>query len=265
VETAFSLTPEQRTGFDLTGMLRVSAHFPLDQVAVMADALWVDLEKRLGVDRGRPETWSEVRPMHYQALVRSGAFEALGPRLAAIADAFLGTGAWDRPTRLGQPLVTFPNGGGGLPRTGWHFDCPPADCLGELPSVKVFTFLEPVRPSGGGTRYIEGSHRVAMGRARLAGAGQRLHSREMNALLRREEPWFAALFSQSMDERERGRLLRHGRARGVEVRVAEMTGAPGDAYVMHPAMCHAFAPNALNRPRMMLVQVLARSRMVDQT
>jgi hypothetical protein len=36
------------------------------------------------------------------------------------------------------------------------------------------------------------------------------------------------------------------------VRLEEMTGAPGDVFLMHPAVLHAPAHNALDRPRLML-------------
>ena len=38
----------------------------------------------------------------------------------------------------------------------------------------------------------------------------------------------------------------------VDVRVVEMTGEPGDVYLMHPLMMHAPSPNRLAMPRMVL-------------
>ena len=38
----------------------------------------------------------------------------------------------------------------------------------------------------------------------------------------------------------------------VEVRVVEMTGEPGDVYLVHPLMMHAASPNCLATPRMVL-------------
>ena len=39
---------------------------------------------------------------------------------------------------------------------------------------------------------------------------------------------------------------------GVAVRVDEMTGEAGDLILMHPAVLHASAPNARERPRLAL-------------
>jgi ectoine hydroxylase-related dioxygenase (phytanoyl-CoA dioxygenase family) len=49
-----------------------------------------------------------------------------------------------------------------------------------------------------------------------------------------------------------------GEMRGFPVRVEEMTGEPGDVFVMHPAMFHTVAPNALDRVRMALVETFYR-------
>lgn len=44
------------------------------------------------------------------------------------------------------------------------------------------------------------------------------------------------------------------------MRVAELTGAPGDIVLMDLRVLHALAPNAGERPRMVLGQVLHRVR-----
>jgi hypothetical protein len=41
---------------------------------------------------------------------------------------------------------------------------------------------------------------------------------------------------------------------GVQVRVGEMLGEPGDVILMHPLILHAPTPNVLATPRMMLTQ-----------
>ena len=95
-------------------------------------------------------------------------------------------------------------------------------------------------------------------RARQAAVGEPLRSADVKALMRREEPWFAELFARGVSERERLFISEGGVVRGIEVRVRELTGEPGDAIVMHPATLHAVAPNGLDRPRLMLVQAVPR-------
>ena len=140
----------------------------------------------------------------------------------------------------------------------WHFDVPPTDCVNGIPAIRIFTLLAPLHPRGGGTCYIAGSHRVTLDRARAAAPGDRFRSTDMKGLLQREEPWFTALFARDGHDRVRRFMNEGGVVRGVPVRVQEMTGAPGDTFVMHPAMFHTIAPNALDMPRLMLVQALTR-------
>jgi ectoine hydroxylase-related dioxygenase (phytanoyl-CoA dioxygenase family) len=51
------------------------------------------------------------------------------------------------------------------------------------------------------------------------------------------------------------------RVAGVPLQVEEMTGQPGDLYLMHPRALHAGAPNATDQPRLVLSQfVLPKAR-----
>lgn len=258
MEPTFELTPEHRAEFDRVGVLRLPGFFGAATIAPMADALWADLRQRYGAVRDRPETWTVQRTGQHQALQRSGVFDALcSPRMEALVDGFLGVGAWDRPPHWGQPLVTFPTGGWDVPHNVWHLDLPvsrrQAVALGGLPGIRIFTFLEPVRPRGGGTLYVAGSHKVVVDRTRAAAPGEGVRSADMKAALQCEEPWFGALFTAGGEDRVRRFMAEAGQARGLPVRVEEMTGEPGDVIVMHAAMLHTIAGNALDRPRMMLV------------
>lgn len=257
VAYSFSLTSEQQTEYGRDGVLFVPGYFPADDIARMADAVWDDLRQRFGIDRNRPDTWTVERPGKFQKLVRSGAFRALGSeRLFAIGDALLGPGAWEMPRRFGFPLVTFAAQVPERSRPLWHTDMPPSTCVGAVPCIRLFTFLEPVLPRGGGTLFVAGAHRLAM---EIAGRtpGQIVRSPDVRAALKEEHPWFAKLFSLSDDEA--ARFMTDGAVlNGVKVRVREMIGAPGDLVLMHPAMLHAGTNNLLPRPRMMLTEWLCR-------
>lgn len=251
----FSLTQEQRAEFRRAGMLHIPAHFDHRTMADMTDKVWADLGKRFGIIREDRNTWTTERPAQYQALVRSGTFRALEPGFAAIADALLGKGSWERP-HLGQPLVTFPTGDWSVPHTVWHIDLPPTGSVDNLSTIRIFVLFEPVRPKGGGTCYVEGSHHVIESLA--AQSREPLRSAAVKDLLATQEPWFAALFAPGEENREQRFMIDNGMARGIQVRVKETLGEAGDVYVMHPAMLHTIAPNALDRPRMMLGQTLVK-------
>ena len=44
---------------------------------------------------------------------------------------------------------------------------------------------------------------------------------------------------------------------GVKLQVTEMTGDPGDVWIMHPDLLHAPAPNVRKTPRMVLTQFVS--------
>jgi hypothetical protein len=252
-----TLTPDQRADFERDGVLVLPGYFPTADMNAMADALWADLFRRFAIDRRRPETWTIERPGKFQPLIRAGAFRAFGSeRLMAIGDAFLGAGRWQKPRWLGYPLVTFPTAQAwDVPHRLWHLDISASLCLKRLPYIRVFTFLAASRPMGGGTPYVVGSHRLALSIAART-PERHLHSRDIRLALAAEQSWFAALFAAGGADREQ-RFMRDGAViDGVAVAVREMLGEPGDAILMHPALLHGIAVNALRQPRMMLMQFL---------
>ncbi len=256
----FSLTRTQRETFDQDGVLRLPGFLPQTEAAAMADAVWRDLASRFAVRRDDPATWTTQRPAQFQSLIRRGAFERL-ERLGypELAHAFLGEGCGRGSKHWGLPLVTFPTSQTwDTPHNTWHLDLPASGDLDDLPALRLFCFLEPVEPRGGGTPYIEGSHRVVIDRARRERRAGGWRSGDMRETLKAEEPWLADLMTAGGPDRIRRFMIEGGAMRGVRVKVCEMTGQAGDVIVMHPAMFHTIAPNTLARPRMMLTETFYR-------
>jgi hypothetical protein len=256
VASTFHLTREQLDEFEHRGVVRLPGFYPKADIDLMADRLWADLEKRFGMRRDRPESWTVVFPAQFKALKRSGAFSAVGsPRLFDLADALLGAGNWNRPAFWGAPLVTFPTSVPTLSRPGWHLDIGGVERLSPLPTLRVFTFLEPVLPHGGGTLVVAGSHRLAMEVERVE--GRPLRSAEVCDRLTADHPWFAMLLGTPTADL-RALIDVEVRIGSHRVRLEEMTGAAGDLIIMHPAVLHAVAHNALDRPRLMLTEWIPR-------
>jgi hypothetical protein len=252
----FDLTREQLDEFEHRGVARLRGFYPKADIDLMADRLWADLEKRYGMRRDRPESWTAVFPARFLTLKRSGAFNALGSlALSELADVLLGAGAWDEPPYWGGPLITFPTPAPTLRRPPWHLDIGGVERLNPLPVLRVFTFLEPALPHGGGTLYIAGSHRLAMDVERAHGGPVR--SAQVRDRLKAEHPWFASLLSTPTADL-RALINIETRVGSHPVRLGEMTGAPGDLIIMHPAILHGTAHNALDRPRMMLTEWVRR-------
>jgi hypothetical protein len=255
LQTTFA-TREQLDEFECRGVVRLPGFYPKADIDTMADRLWTDLERRYGIRRDRPESWTVVMPAQFQDLKRSGAFSALGtPRLFGLADALLGVGAWDKPAQWGAPLVTFPTPAPSLPRPPWHLDIGSVVRLSPLPILRVFTFLEPALPHGGGTLCVAGSHRLAMEIENAHGGPVR--SAQVRDQLKAQHPWFTSLLTAPTADLP-ALMNIEARVGAHTVVLEEMTGAPGDLIIMHPAILHGTAHNALDRPRMMLTEWIPR-------
>ncbi len=250
-----TLIQAQWDEFSQRGVLRFDQFFPAHAIELMRDRLWADLERRYQAQRDRPGSWSVPMPAQFQALRRSGAFEPLAtPGLMTLADAMLGVGEWDKPQHWGVPLVTFPTLHPVLARPPWHLDLGFQERLSPLSTLRVFTFLEPALPGGGGTLYVAGSHKFALEQEQ--GAPRALRSAEIKHGLREHE-WFANLLDARTTEvssliKTEVVVGRHA------VSVEEMTGSPGDLILMHPGILHAIGHNHLARPRLMLTETIRR-------
>lgn len=259
------LTTAQRSEFATTGVTRLRGAFPARDAATMCERLWDELGWRAGIARADPSTWSVVEPRHLQALRRAHVFAAIAsPAVIAAVDALLGSGAWLRPRSWGQALVTFPPLGGArgdawrVPHRNWHFDWPICGAIEPLTGVKLMAYLAEVGPGGGGTVVVEGSHRLV---ARLVASEERPRpGRVLRGQLFASDPWLAALGSAGDDAERSARLVSGTVVDEVPVRVAELTGEPGDVILFHPWLLHAPAPNRAALPRLMVGQNLLTAR-----
>ena len=255
----------QRDQFLATGVVHLSGVIPRPTAEAMADRLWETLASQHGVLRDRPETWTKERPAQFRDLRHAGAFaDMASPGLAALLDDLFGEGRWTAPAHWGQPLVTFPTGrtAWSVPHAAWHLDIPPGQVLEPWPDyIRIFTFLAPLEPGGGGTVYVSGSHRVVMQLMAEAPRRDRIRSATIAGALRLESPWIAALCSPDDDPRRTVRCMQTGAGvRGVDLRVGEMTGQTGDVVLMHPATLHSLAPNCRTTPRLMLAESVYAKR-----
>jgi hypothetical protein len=239
-------------GFFERGWIRLAGAF---DPSGLAEALWRELSAH-GPRPGDPVSWRQAgrQPLAGKWLTKfgqSGVFAGVGSgAVGAALDEFLGVGWTGQAGGWGRPLVTFPaDGDWEIPASGWHLDSPPAPCL---LSVRMFAYLSEVPGRGGGTLVVEGSHRLA---AAYPGA----HSRTVRDQLSRQDPWLREIWHPAGHEDRITALTDHGaEIGGVRLRVAELTGAPGDVVLWHPALLHAAAPNTARRPRFMLTHTALR-------
>lgn len=265
--STFTLTKEQRDRFDLWGVLRVERLLADAAVAAARAAVLRPLES-LGLWRDGEWRW-EALPRPDQPNGGLETSETIGnrhPELAALieapavchlVDALLEGRAYERPGRGRRPQVLFtpPNSKAWSLPSNWHADSPRL-ASGETVGVQLFTFLEPVAARGGGTVVIAGSHRLMNERRHIL---PRDFPRELKG-----HGFFRDLFSPRRGPTPADADLPSGEAAGARLQVMELTGEPGDVWLMDLRLLHAAAPNASDRPRLMLTYRFERTDLLPE-
>lgn len=250
-----ALSKAQRTDFEDRGLLKLEGFVPRRTAEGMADLLWKELARGHQIHRRDRSTWTKERPMQFQDFQRSGAYSALAtPEVRALADDLLGRGQWVEPPFWGQTLVAFPTQQRWeVPHKNWHLDLPAHPQRFRLPIARFFLLLGPLQPRGGGTLVVAGSHRLV---ERLADqTNAELSSSAMRKHLAGTHRWFGELMSPTRDFSRAGRFMAQPTVvDGVPVQVEEITGAPGDVFLMHAAALHASSPNNREEPRLAVAQ-----------
>ena len=252
--------PEHAAGFLRTGLLTLRNAVPTHRVVAMSDAIWDFLAAKHNRLRDNPETWTSIPGgTGLQTLTRAGAFDALGDYLTPHVDSLLGPHAWKEPKHWGHPLITFPSPDGvwRIPASGWHVDSHRWSS-GAVPGVVAFTFVGQVRPRGGGTLVLSGSHHLTWKLCQRSGGFA--ETSEMKTALTDESPWFADLWGGAVSSpgRLHEYLERGVVVDGIEIGVVELCGDHGDVVLMNPRCLHAPAPNTNAVPRLMLSDFLDR-------
>lgn len=169
--------------FERRGIVKLEGVFTREVAAAMRDAVWNAWGDVYGARRDDSSTWAGVhRWRAIKAAKRHPSFrEILGDQLRAFADLALGPG-WSTSNGFGEVLASVPDAPRWhLPSRRWHSDYGYDVSMEPLAALRVFAVFGAVRPGGGGTLLVEGSHRmvdrfvrtqpdVAAARAKLARA-----------------------------------------------------------------------------------------------
>lgn len=262
-----ALKPKQLEEFERQGVVRLEGLLSADSLRAARDVvlrqlaklgLWKDGAWRLDAVP-RPQ-WpdhglktSKVIGNRHEALAALIADPALRAAVGSLLGgrAYAARGSYKRP----QVLFTLPNAKTWTLPDGWHADSPRL-ASNESAGVQLFTFLEPVEPRGGGTVVVAGSHR-------LMNEGRHIRPKDLVSRLRREV-FFRdlTLARPSLGGQSAG--LPAGAVDGVPLQVMEITGEPRDAWLMDLRVLHASAPNAGDRPRVMLTHRYERADLLSE-
>lgn len=261
-----ALTLEQNDEFARSGVLRIEGllsaagvrrarEFVLQRMEQLG--LWKDGAWRL---EGRPRPdWPDSGLKTSKVIGnKHPALEALAeePALRAAVDALLGGRPFDRKIHpRPQLLFTLPNADRWMLPTGWHVDAPRL-ASGEHPGVQLFACLDHVGRRGGATLAIAGSHL-------LLNDGRTVRARDLHRELC-HEAFFRQIWGKSPLSWADDEPLPVGTVGDVALEVTELTGAPGDGYLVDLRVLHSSAPNAAERPRMTVTDRFIRADLAPE-
>lgn len=278
------LTAAQIEDFIQRGWVKCEAAFPRAQAALAQDFLWDKLAER-GIRKDDPSTWHS--PMEFIAEnYNTPPFDGCAtPRLAAACADLVGDGRWVAQHEIGWwgwwP-VNFAVGSDqpwDVPADEWHIDTPDHGTRADAPDqgLLMICLFSEIGPRGGGTLLLEGSHRLA---SRFLHESPGLTQNETNRRLKEGHPYLralcgiddgeglpgtdtsnargvnAALLERSAASDKTARIRRFMDEvtvddDGIELRVVEVTGSPGDVVLGHPFLLHSPSFNHSGRPRFM--------------
>jgi ectoine hydroxylase-related dioxygenase (phytanoyl-CoA dioxygenase family) len=259
-----ALSQNQLDDFERTGILRLRALLE-DRAVVRARAVVFGALERHGLWKdggwaldGQPRPiWPQTGPKTAAVIGhRHPELEELidEPGLTSVVSQLLSGASTDRTVwRRPQVLFSLPNAQTWSLPQGWHVDLPRLPS-GVRPGVQAFTFLDEVAARGGATLAVSGSHR-------LLNDGRTVKTRDLKRLLCRNA-WFKDLYSSARSGA--GERLPAGDVDGVPLQVIELTGVPGDVWLMDLRVLHAASPNASVRPRIMATHRFVRADLMGE-
>ena len=247
------LTEQDLEQFRTLGYIKVRA-FAAEVAAEMEATIWRRLEKD-GVLRDDSSTWGKY-PSGLSRIVRNSKIfrEAMSTEFSAVVDQLLGQGRWSRPKDCGALLYTFPEDREwDVSNNTWHWHGDPMRNVDELHDIFIFCFLTSVAPQGGGTLLIEGSHHVlCQYYNELTPEQRKIKVKEIKKKFYASDPWLRELTAK---ERSAGRIQKFMQEPtdvfGHPLRVVELTGEPGEAFITNMSTMHVRSFNVSNRPRFM--------------
>lgn len=245
------------------GFVKLDAAFGAEHAAQQRALLWRELEEREGIREADRSSWHQPSKQLRQTRDHPMQEAMATERLLGALDQLLGVDQWTRQTQhWGSILFTFPNAEHwDVPRRTWHWDSPIAPHRGGAAGIQMFSLLAPMHPGGGATVFIEGMHHVLLRYyAALSDAERRAKHGTHRKRVMNMHPWLRELRGATHDVEDRSAhfMERDGDIDGMRVRVREMTGDPGDVYLLHPLTVHCWAPNARDTPRIMRTKMINR-------
>ncbi|HEY1082787.1 MAG TPA: hypothetical protein VGE29_11020 [Prosthecobacter sp.] len=253
-------TVEEREQFTLHGVLRLKGRLSRKVTEAARQHIHTELE-RLKLKTNGKLTAARIADLPlFQQTTRLGQMIPPGPWMDPLFPpdllAFMNTvGTLGQrnlhPAPQAQLLLSLPHKKEwALAGLNWHLDVavPRRD---ECPGVQAFVLIDEVRPHGGATLALTGSHRLP-----YAEPPQNPPVSAQAAL--RQHPAFAPLFEGSLSAEPGPGLEKPQVVNGIPVSLFEMSGQAGDVFLMDMRLLHTPSINATPYLRMMATLRLPR-------
>ncbi len=256
------LSPSQIDFFQKKGFLKVPGLLD-EKVALKIQAeIWDELYAEFGIEKSNPESWKT--PPHSPRNTKHSHTnkELINNNFRSVIDELIGAENWNEPSTWGGFLITFPDQNPDKWNLGnklWHWDYE-LFRTPELGGLLILSFFSEVRPKGGGTLVVSGSHRVLAKYYRsLTPAQKNMKHGKQRKHFMSTHPYFVKLTASDITSADQIAEFMDNETSVDEVplRVFELTGKPGDVVFCHPRIVHAPAGiNLNNYPRFMRTKFL---------
>ena len=256
------LSSEDVEAFEKLGYVRLKEAFPRAAALEMRDFMWSALERMHGFKRDDPTTWQKEgwEPDNYcyqwteLKLNRTKdhpIYKGIAaPRMVSAIEELMSEHLASLKQSWGAFTPVFPSRSSAPWDLGYRWNC-----YGDPQvqwSMGVNTFYSDVQPRGGGRLLVEGSHHLVraffdrLKPSERLGRGHALRDRFFQ-----QHPYFAELASKRPDRDDRVRRFMEEKTEvdGVELRVVELTGEPGDAVFYNRSLVYSgVARNVTDTP-----------------
>jgi len=253
-------TNAARAFFTKWGYLHVPSAFKESDSLRMQEWMWRRMRQVHGIERDNPATWNVAWPAAHVTEQQSGLSPARMATSAfhAAADAILGANAWRLLQEWSGALISFPkqdDAAWTVVADGWHWDTDLATHLDGPRSLLIFAVFSHIEPQGGGTLLLAGSHHLLQRFfTAMTPAQQAAKRKAQREQFYRSSPYLAMLTGKAPYDGDRiAQFMAEADDNGVAVRVVEVTGQPGDAFICHPSLVHAVSSNCRTVPRLMRI------------
>ncbi|MBT3603733.1 MAG: hypothetical protein HOE48_02370 [Candidatus Latescibacteria bacterium] len=253
------LTEQQLADFEKLGVIRLPGAIAREDAEVMGEQMW-NVLGQFGAQKEDRATWVEIKQSKFKKIIDAGAFNKIeSATVCAALDELFGEGEWIKPDVWPSGILfNIPRDEQwDVPTGGWHIDSPVSLQTHPLHFLAYFTFLNTVKAGGGGTLIVTGSHHIVRDIITQPDARPKIRSNDMKKILIRTEPWMQDLFSDAAFENRIEKFMTESISEnGHALRVMELTGEPGDVFLMHPWLLHTSMSNINDTPRMMLLNFM---------